>query len=272
MFISVLELFKIGIGPSSSHTLGPMVAANYFIERIKNLKITGSNHKKDFIRCTLKGSLAFTGKGHSTDQAVTLGLHGHLPDSLTDKDVAGTFKQIWESEHICIDKNLSISFNPDNDIIFDKGAPLPEHPNGMVFELIGHDNKTIYSETYFSIGGGFINTLAEISQLQTPLKMQSSSSCKYPFDSTNSMLQMAKENHISIAQMKQINELEHLAESVLFEGMDKIWQAMQICLEKGLQSEGILPGGLDVSRRAKDLYRKRQLKPTFTISFSQVRL
>ncbi|MCU7940341.1 MAG: L-serine ammonia-lyase [gamma proteobacterium symbiont of Bathyaustriella thionipta] len=261
MFISVLELFKIGIGPSSSHTLGPMVAANDFIKRINNLKITDLNLKKYFIRCTLKGSLAFTGKGHSTDQAVALGLHGHLPGSLTDRDVADTVKQIWQSTHICIDKHLSISFNPDNDIIFDKGAPLLEHPNGMVFELIGHDNRTIYSETYFSIGGGFINTLAEISQLQAPLKMQSSSSYKYPFDSANSMLQMAKESHFSIAQMKQVNELEDLTQSVLFEGMNRIWQSMQICLEKGLKSEGKLPGGLGVSRRAKDLYQSLKNNP-----------
>jgi len=261
MFISVLELFKIGIGPSSSHTLGPMVAANDFIARIKDQKLTGSGIKEAFIRCTLKGSLAFTGKGHSTDRAVALGLHGHLPASLVDKDVAGLVKQIWESEHICIDKSLRISFIPDDHIIFDKGEPLPEHPNGMIFDLIGHDKKKLYSETYFSIGGGFINTLAEINQLQAPLKMESSSSCKYPFDSAGAMLQMAKDSNISIAQMKLINELEQLTETTLLEGMDKIWQSMQACIEKGLEAEGILPGGLGISRRAKDLYQSLKNNP-----------
>ena len=261
MFISVLELFKIGIGPSSSHTLGPMVAANDFIARIKDQKLIGSNIKEAFIRCTLKGSLAFTGKGHSTDRAVALGLHGYLPADLTDKDVADLVNQIWESDHIYIDKKLRISFNPNDHIIFDKEDTLPEHPNGMVFDLIGRDRNKLYSETYFSIGGGFINTLAEINQLQAPLKMESSSSCKYPFDSAGSMLQMAKDSNISIAQMKQINELEHLSERALFEGLDRIWQAMQTCLEKGLEAEGTLPGGLGISRRAKKLYQSLKNNP-----------
>ena len=164
MFISVIELFKIGIGPSSSHTLGPMVAANDFIKRIKDQKFNASSIKEAFICCTLKGSLAFTGKGHSTDRAVALGLHGHQPASLTDKDVEDLVTQIWDGDSICIGKNLNISFNPNNHIIFDKGDPLPEHPNGMVFEIIASDNKKLYTETYISIGGGFNNTFAEINQ------------------------------------------------------------------------------------------------------------
>ena len=261
MYISVLELFKIGIGPSSSHTLGPMVAANDFINHINDLKLIDSTVNQAFIRCTLKGSLAYTGKGHSTDRAVALGLHGYLPASLTDKDVASVVKQIWERDHICIDNNFSISFNPNVHIIFDKGESLPEHPNGMVFDLIGQDKKILSTETYFSIGGGFINTLAEINQLQAPIKMDSSSSCKYPFNSANAMLQMATDNKISIAQMKQINELEHLNESALLEGMDIIWESMKTCLENGLQAEGTLPGGLGISRRAKDLYQSLKNSP-----------
>ncbi len=255
MFISVLELFKIGIGPSSSHTLGPMVAANDFIARIIDQKLISQNIKQVYIRCTLKGSLAFTGKGHSTDHAVALGLHGYLPANISDNDITSIVKQVWESDHISVDKNLHVLFNPDDHIIFDKGDTLPEHPNGMVFDLIDSNNKTLYSETYFSIGGGFINTLAEISQLQAPLKMESTSLCKYPFDSAKAMLQMANDNHISIAQMKRINELEQYTESTLIEGMDRIWRSMQTCIENGLGTEGILPGGLGISRRAKDLYQ-----------------
>lgn len=261
MFISVLELFKIGIGPSSSHTLGPMVAANDFIDRLNNQKFIDPGIRGAFIRCTLKGSLAFTGKGHSTDCAVALGLHGYLPASLTEQDVASLVNQIWESDHICLGKNIAVSFNPDEHIIFDKGEPLHEHPNGMVFEIIGSDHKKLFSETYFSIGGGFINTLAEINQLQAPLKMESSASCKYPFDSANTMLQMATDANISIAQMKLINEHEHLSEKTLLEGMDKIWQAMQTCIERGLEGEGILPGGLNISRRAKELYQSIKNNP-----------
>jgi len=253
MFISVLDLFKIGIGPSSSHTLGPMVAAYDFIDRIKDQKFIDASIKEAFIRCTLKGSLAFTGKGHSTDHAVALGLHGYQPTLLAEKDVAGLIKKIWKSNHIQIDKRLSILFKPNEHIVFDKEETLPEHPNGMIFDLMDRDKKILFSETYFSIGGGFISTLAEINQLQAPLKMEPSTACKYPFDSANAMLQMAKDSNISISQMKLANELEHLTEKVLHEGMDKIWQSMQTCIEKGLQAKGILPGGLGISRRAKDL-------------------
>ena len=261
MFISVLELFKIGIGPSSSHTLGPMVAANDFINRIKDKKFNASNLKDAYISCTLKGSLAFTGKGHSTDRAVALGLHGYLPADLTDINVQALVTQIYQSDHIDIEKNLTISFSPSRHIFFDKGDTLPEHPNGMVFELIGSENMNLYSETYFSIGGGFINTLAEINHLQAPLKMESSASCRYPFDSANAMLQMAEDNHISIVQMKRTNELEHRDEIALLEGIDKIWQAMQTCIKRGLATEGTLPGGLGISRRAKDLYQDIKNNP-----------
>ena len=264
MFISVLELFKIGIGPSSSHTLGPMVAAYDFISHIKTQEIRDliiSKTNKTHLRCTLKGSLAFTGKGHSTDRALALGLHGHLPASLINKDVDSLIESIWESHVIQISKNMPVSFNPADHIIFDKGKSLPEHPNGMIFDLIDSNDTTLVSETYFSIGGGFINTLAEINQLQAPLKMQSSSLCKYPFDSADAMLQMAKDNNFSIAKMKLTNELEQLSEITLLDGMDKIWQAMVSCIEKGLGTEGILPGGLGISRRAKKLYLSLINKP-----------
>lgn len=261
MFISVLELFKIGIGPSSSHTLGPMVAANEFIGRITNQKFDAPDLKDAFIRCTLKGSLAYTGKGHATDRAVALGLHGHQPAGLVDKDVETLVKEIWGRDRICLDKDTSVSFDPENHIVFDKGEPLPEHPNGMIFELIGNDDERFYSETYFSIGGGFINTLAEINQLQAPLKMESAESCKYPFDSAASMLQMARDADLTIAQMKRVNELEFKSESSLIEGIDKIWQSMQTCIENGLQAEGTLPGGLGIARRARKLYEDIKDRP-----------
>ena len=254
MFISVLDLFKIGIGPSSSHTLGPMIAAHQFIARIKDQKVNDFNLHETFIRCTLKGSLAFTGKGHSTDRAVALGLHGYLPAKLTDTDVTALIEKIWASDHIRLSDGLSILFRPHEHIIFDKEAPLPEHPNGMVFDLIDREGQLLASETYFSIGGGFISTLAEINQLQAPLQMQPSTSCRYPFDSASAMLQMSRDSNISIAQMKWLNEVEYLAEKALLEGMDKIWQAMQTCIEKGLKANGKLPGGLDISRRARGLY------------------
>ncbi|MDH5409174.1 MAG: L-serine ammonia-lyase [Gammaproteobacteria bacterium] len=255
MFISVLDLFKIGIGPSSSHTLGPMVAANDFINRIKQQNIPADVLKHSTIVCTLKGSLAFTGKGHSTDRAVALGLHGHLPADLADKDLSGLLEKIWQSDSIYIEPQIAVSFNPAEHIVFDKGEPLPEHPNGLILQLLDQAHQPILSETYFSIGGGFINTLAEIHQLQAPLKMESTESCTYPFDSASSMLTMAADKSLSIAQMKHFNELDHLAENDLVKGMDQIWVAMQHCIEKGLTAEGILPGGLNIGRRAKKLHQ-----------------
>jgi L-serine dehydratase len=254
MFISVLELFKIGVGPSSSHTLGPMIAAYDFVEKIKRGNLTGKDLEGAWVRCVLKGSLAFTGKGHSTDRAVALGLHGYLPSNLADKDVPVLVSQIWGTDHLDIDTTIRISFSPATHIVFDKGDPLPEHPNGMIFELFDRDNNILFSAVYFSIGGGFINTLEEINQLQAPLKMESSESCRYPFDSANSMLQMAVDNRLSITQMKRVNELEYHDEAALVDGMDEIWNAMQTCIQRGLAAEGVLPGGLNISRRAKRLY------------------
>lgn len=261
MFISVLELFKIGIGPSSSHTLGPMVAAKKFIDRLRQHDLTVPPTKNAYLRCTLKGSLAYTGKGHSTDRAVALGLHGHSPASLADKDVNHLVELIWECDRICLDDTHNIMFNPNRNIVFDKDEPLPEHPNGMIFELIGTGEKILLAETYFSIGGGFISTLSEINQLQAPLKMESSASCTYPFDSASSMLQMAIDSKKSIAEMKHINELEHLSDKILNQGIDAIWLSMKTCITKGLAAEGTLPGGLDLPRRAKYLYQQIQDNP-----------
>ncbi|MBF0265170.1 MAG: L-serine ammonia-lyase [Gammaproteobacteria bacterium] len=261
MFISVLELFKIGIGPSSSHTLGPMVAANQFIENLKQLDESQLNNENNCIRCILKGSLAFTGKGHSTDRAVALGIHGYQAEQLIDKNISEILKQIWQSSEIKIDNKYKACFNPNQDIIFDTSEPLSEHPNGMIFEFLSASNNIIFSETFFSIGGGFINTLAEIKQLKAPLKMQAYTSCQFPFDSANSMLQMASENTISIAKMKEINELEQTTKDELYLGLDKIWQSMTSCIHNGLSCKGTLPGGLNISRRALDLLQNIESNP-----------
>ena len=254
MFISVLELFKIGIGPSSSHTIGPMIAANDFIRLATQSLSAQSDSQAPTIRCTLKGSLAFTGKGHSTDRAVALGLHGYTPEGLANKDIDHLVDQLWSTSQIELADTSPIVFSPQDDIIFDKGKALAEHPNGMVFELIANSGEVILTETYFSIGGGFISTLAEINHLVAPLKMEQSSSCTYPFDTAAAMLKMSFDNDISIAEMKRVNEEEHLSGAALNQGIDAIWQAMQSCIKKGLQTEGTLPGGLNISRRAKNLY------------------
>jgi len=256
MFISVLDLFKIGIGPSSSHTLGPMLAAGSFVELIKT-RLDQLDIKHATILCTLKGSLAFTGKGHSTDRAVALGLHGYTPDKLLDKNIDQLVEQLWKTTQISITDDSTINFAPANGCVFDRGEPLPEHPNGMIFDVIDQHNEMIFTQTYFSIGGGFISTLADINQIQAPLKFDTPS-CNYPFDSADTMLQMAAKNEKSIAQMKHINELEHWTEQTLKTGLDKIWHSMQTCIERGLAASGTLPGGLKLPRRAKHLMQQIQ--------------
>lgn len=261
MFISVLDLFKIGVGPSSSHTMGPMTAANVFRDHIDRFIAQIPDSLDYRAHCVLKGSLAFTGKGHSTDRAVTLGLHGYDPASLAGKDVHALTAKLWAVDSLQLANGRRISFDPDRDIVFDKSDPLPQHPNGMIFFLLDEQGKTVLSETYFSIGGGFICTLAEIDQLDAPLKIEPVGTYPYPFDSANSMLEMSRQSGLSIANMKRANELTRISAQDLEQGLDEIWQAMCHCIEQGLSAEGRLPGGLKIVRRAKTLFGQLQSHP-----------
>lgn len=255
MFISVLELFKIGIGPSSSHTMGPMIAAKDFIDRASQYVMAHPENQNIKLCCTLKGSLAFTGKGHATDRAVALGVHGYMPRDVAGEDVDAVIDRIYMKPEVAIADNCVLQFSPE-DVVFDHGEPLKAHPNGLIFELIGQSQEVLLTETYFSIGGGFISTLAEINQLVAPLKMESAVSCPYPFDSADSMLKMSNESGLTIAAMKQVNELQYREERVINHGLDDTWQAMCTCIGKGLTAEGNLPGGLELPRRAKILYEQ----------------
>ncbi len=255
MFISVLDLFKIGIGPSSSHTMGPMVAANDFLRRLHEYLQREIPDPSSRIRCTLKGSLSATGKGHATDRAIALGLHGHLPSGLAERNVEILLDEIWRSDHIEID-NTALKFSPSNDIVFDHGPPFPQHPNGMIFELLDGAGNILLSEIYFSIGGGFISKANEIAQLAAPIPTHPTDAFPYPFDSAQSMLEMAAASGLSIAEMKHRNELARMSEPALIEGLDTIWEAMERCVENGLHADGVLPGGLGIERRARSLYRR----------------
>ncbi|HNS58649.1 MULTISPECIES: L-serine ammonia-lyase [Nitrosomonas] len=261
MFISVLDLFKIGIGPSSSHTMGPMTAANVFRDHVDQLISQTPDDLNYRVYCVLKGSLAFTGRGHATDRAVALGLHGHSPVSLAGEDVNALTAKLWATDTLQLTSGREIGFNPEDDIVFDKSDPLPQHPNGMIFYLLDEEGKKILSETFFSIGGGFICTLAEINQLNAPLKMESAGLYPYPFDSAIGMLEMSQQSGLSIAEMKRANELTRMSAQELEQGLDSIWKAMCHCVEQGLTAEGRLPGGLSIRRRAKDLYEQLQMHP-----------
>ena len=253
MFISVLDLFKVGIGPSSSHTMGPMVAANAFLQDIRHYIDSNPDTKNYQIRCTLKDSLAYTGVGHATDKAVTLGLHGYLPNTIINENMDEVHDRTWNSKTINISDDISASFFSEEDIIFDTRNSLKQHPNGLVFELLDDSGGLLLSSTFFSIGGGFISTLAEIDSVEAPIAAEPSSAYPYPFDNSDQMLEMSKKNKKTIWEMKLANELENLPEEILNLELDKIWNAMKTCVEKGLTTEGILPGGLNTKRRAKQL-------------------
>lgn len=252
MFISTLDLFKVGIGPSSSHTVGPMLAAHDFINR--DMRLASSEKAQLHLQCILKGSLAFTGKGHATDKAVLLGLCSYLPTDLGDVDIDALFKQNVNINTIK-SHSSELSFNFKNDIIFDYKDTLEEHPNGLVFNILDEQQTIIESETYFSIGGGFILTKNEFLELKGVEENISIHTFKYAFESADEMLAMSLANSLSIAQLKQENECCRMNLKDLNDGLDSIWLNMERCIQNGLDSEGILPGGLLVERRAKQIYK-----------------
>ena len=258
MFISFLDLFKVGIGPSSSHTMGPMVAANDFMTHVRNFVESNSSIDTYHIRCTLKDSLAYTGVGHATDRAVTLGLNGYLPHTIIKENMDEVIERTWNSKSIDINNTQKAAFFSEDDIIFDTRNSMKQNPNGLVFELLDKSDKMLISHTYFSIGGGFISTLAEIDNIEAPIAAESSAPYPYPFNNSEQMLEMSKKNNKTIWEMKLANELENIPEEILINKLDEIWSAMKSCVENGLATEGILPGGLNTKRRAKKLHENLQ--------------
>lgn len=252
MFLSVFEVFKIGIGPSSSHTMGPMIAAARFLDLLRSGQ---DGRRAGWIRATLHGSLAFTGKGHATDRAVTLGLLGYLPADL-DLDQAERELADLRQTRLLRPLNLPpLKFDPEDDIVFDYGPPLPGHANGLVFEALDGEGNVVAAETYYSIGGGFVMTAAE---REAPDATASSNHAQWPwpFESAAAMLRMARDSGLSIAAMKWKNETFVRPAHEVQEGIARIWSVMNGCIERGLAQEGALPGGLYVRRRAKNIHQQ----------------
>lgn len=250
MFISVLDLFKVGIGPSSSHTSGPMVAAYSFVTLASPI-VHESTTSQYRIRCTLQGSLAHTGQGHGTDTAILLGLHGYSPARLVETDIGELCRKLKGKNSLT--GNSCVDFQLDKDIVYDFETPTTTHPNTLVFELRDGSRDLILTRTYFSIGGGFISTPDEIGKLEAPLKIGIDQRVPYPFDSAGAMIEMAKKSTLSIADMKLANEKASSTDGEIEEEIDKIWEAMCSCLERGTLSTGVLPGGLGLKRRASKL-------------------
>lgn len=252
MFISVFDIFKIGIGPSSSHTMGPMTAAGLFIKSLRQ-----EDTQPDHIRVSLHGSLAFTGKGHGTDRAVLLGLSGYSPETIDASSMDRLIKEIHSSRQIASVNGKAMHCNPDKDIIFDYGPPLPGHANGMQFFAYDDTRQLILQQTYYSIGGGFV-VLGDDQNMECNENVftPESSTVPYPFMTAGEALSLGKMNNISLLEMKKANELSQVDLAGLEERLDTLWQVMEESIRHGLAKDGILPGGLKVKRRAKHLYQQ----------------
>ena len=267
MFLSVFDIFKVGIGPSSSHTMGPMSASGRFLEALSELMqspgaTAGDNADVPArIQVSLHGSLAFTGKGHATDRAVILGLTGLLPDTLDPDDAERLEKEVREKKVIRVASSHELAFDPETDLNFDFGPALPGHANGLIFKAIDADGKILLDKTYYSIGGGFV---VDDKELADSMKKdqdgfedkKTDQGYPHPFGTAKQMLEMGEQSGLSIAQMKRANEIAHSGESTLNKRMASLRAAMNDCIDRGLRMQGTLPGGLGVKRRAHDIHQQ----------------
>ncbi len=253
MFLSVFDIFKVGVGPSSSHTVGPMVAAAHFLESLRDgsQKVPGAG-KLARLGCSLHGSLSFTGKGHATDRAVMLGLAGFIPATFEANQAEVTEAAIKSTHKISPPGLGELVFNFEKDIVFDYGPPLDGHPNGMILSAYDTAENLYLRETYFSVGGGFILTAEKMGASDG--SPEEPAGVPFPFRNAGEMLKMANKSGKSIAEMKLANELVHSDAQSFSDRLSHIWHVMDICITRGLLTDGILPGGLKVKRRAKAIH------------------
>jgi L-serine dehydratase len=246
MFLSVFDMFKVGIGPSSSHTMGPMVAAARFLDLMRASPFNFAG-----LRASLHGSLAFTGIGHATDRATILGLAGFTPEGYDADKADAVLQAIGETHEITVPDLPPLKFNPKADMIFDYDTKLEGHANGMMLIATDAQGDIVLRETYYSIGGGFVMTEAELSAGKDT---DEGAPVPFPFKSAAEMLEMSQASGKNIAQMKRANEESRGGADNLAKGSKRLWQVMNDCINRGLETDGILPGGLNVKRRAKGIH------------------
>jgi L-serine dehydratase len=250
MKTSIFDIFKIGIGPSSSHTVGPMRAAGRFTA---GLRECGALIRTERVLAELYGSLALTGIGHGTDRAVLLGLAGEIPEEVEPGDVERILAEIRARKQMPLLKEKEIPFHERTDLLFHKDQKLPGHSNGMKFSAFDGGGKLLASEIYYSVGGGFIVREGEGTNSQPkPLLVP------HPFSNGAELLEQAEAQGITIAQLMFENEAALCSENEVRARIRRIWQVMDECIERGLHTGGILPGGLNVRRRAPRLWEKVQ--------------
>lgn len=258
MFLSVFEMFKVGIGPSSSHTMGPMLAAARFLDMMR-----ASPFGFHGVRASLHGSLAFTGVGHATDRATILGLAGLKPDTYDADEADNLLAQIEKHGRIEPPDLPPLAFDRKHDLIFDYDKALPGHANGMQLMATDAQGDVTLRETFYSVGGGFVLTEAELANGKDT---DDGPPVPFPFKSATEMLEMAEASGKSIAGMKRANEYARGSAESLRVGTRRLWQVMNDCIDRGLSTDGKLPGGLGVRRRAKAIHDKLQAERGMNLS------
>lgn len=255
MAISVFDIFKIGIGPSSSHTVGPMRAACQFVNALQN---TGMLEQTISVKAELFGSLGATGRGHGSDKAVMLGLQGEMPDRIDPETSKDDVARIRETGKLTLPGARQISFRERDHIIMHRRQSLPYHPNGMRFTVCNEAAQEIYSKIYYSVGGGFV--VDEKAAGADCIKVDDTAQC-YTFNSAKKLLELCAENKLSVSEIMLENEKAWRSEAEIRQGLLAIWDVMQDCVKRGCEREGVMPGGLKVRRRAADLYQKLSSRP-----------
>ncbi len=259
MAISVFELFKIGIGPSSSHTVGPMRAALRFVSGLKD---AGLLARTEAVKSELYGSLGATGKGHGSDKAVLLGLQGEAPDLVDIDTIPDKLARIRSAGRIALLGEKEIPFVESEHLLLYRRQSLPYHPNGMRFTAYDAAGTEIRSKVYYSVGGGFV---VNEDTAGTDRIVPDTTVLRYPFKSADQLLALCRDNHLSVSQLMLENETAWRPEEETRKGLLKIWQVMQDCVKRGCEREGTLPGGLKVQRRAAELYRKLSSQPEVSL-------
>jgi len=250
MAVSIFDLFKIGIGPSSSHTVGPMRAAGIFLKRLGEAGALGNTAR---VRVELFGSLGHTGRGHGTDRAVVLGLEGHAPDSV-DPDIIGPrMAEIADSGRLKLGGEREVPIDLRADLVFHKRQTLPHHPNGMRFTAQDEADETLLERDYYSVGGGFVVNADDAAADRI---MPDSTPVPWPFSSGDELLATCDREGLRISDVMLANEQVWRCADEVRAGLLDIWQAMKDCVQRGIEQTGYLPGGLKVARRAPTLFRK----------------
>ncbi|MBR0797193.1 L-serine ammonia-lyase [Bradyrhizobium jicamae] len=255
--LSVFDMFKIGVGPSSSHTVGPMKAARAFARQLSE---TGVLNRVQGIRIWLHGSLAATGKGHATDTAVLLGLSGYAPDTIDIDAVPSILAKIGKESAICLDGRQTVRFDALQHIKWSV-KPLAFHPNGMTLSAFGADGDMLAAETYFSVGGGFVVRESDIGA-QDPAPNGPAARFPYDYGTADDLVALCKRNALSIAELMRANERALRTDEEIDRGLVQIWQVMNGCIERGCVTEGLLPGRMQVRRRAPSLAKLLRSRPS----------